>query len=483
VIQKAPNEEQNQMIPLQKNEIELSPPQSITELRERASVDQSWFSRHQKLFLGVFLGSVLTLMGNRFLTPSDVQKSAPSDAVTPSAPSAKQTVTVAPVEATSIDRTLDVTGTVNAFELIPVLSPAQNLQITQILVDEGQWVKQGQVLARLDTKVLQAQLSKAQATKASAEARLAELKAGARSEEIARAQERLNSAKASLIQAQSDLELVKKRVDRFQTLEAQGAIARDRLDEILTQAKVSQSNVEQAQARVAEAQQQVKELENGERPEIISQAQARVAEAQGDLELILARLKETQVFAPVSGLIAVRNAKMGNLSSSTQNLFEIMENGRLELQLNVPETQLAQVKVGQQVKITSNLDQNLNLIGEVRDIVPTVNENSRQATVKVNLGANSALKPGMFLQGSIITSAVKGLTIPTGAILPQSDGSAKVFVLQPDQTVKQVSVTLGEILPNNQMEIKAGINLGDQVIVKGAAYLKEGDLVSVASVK
>jgi HlyD family secretion protein len=479
VINKAPEEEQNKIITTENTEMEIYPPQSVFDVTDQSSSSQGWLDHNKKLLIGVFLGCFLTLMGNRFLTPStSSQASAPEETKT-SAPSTKQTVTVATVEQTKIDRTLDVTGTVSAFELIPVLSPSSNLQIKSILVEEGQWVKAGQILARLDTKVLQAQLNKAQATKAEAEARLAELKAGARSEEVARAQERLKSAKASLSQAESDLDLVQKRVTRFQTLEAEGAIARDRLDEILTQERVAQSNVEQAQARVAETQQQLNELNNGERPEIITQAQARVAEAQGDIDLILARLKETEIKAPVGGMIAVRNAKIGDLSSNAQSLFEIIQNGRLELQLNVPETQLALIKIGQEVKITSNVDQELNVIGEVREIVPVVNENSRQATIKVNLGANPALKPGMFLKGAIVTSAATGLTIPTGAVLPQSDGSAKVFVLQPDQTVKQISVTLGEILPDQKIEIKTGLNSGDQVILKGAAYLKNGDLVAI----
>lgn len=479
MINKAPEEEQNNIITTEKPEMEIYLPQSVVDVADQSSSSQGWFNHNQKLLIGLFLGCFLTLMGSRFLTPSTPNQVPNSAVKKPSTPSVKQTVTVAAVEQTAIDHTLDVTGTVSAFELIPVLSPSSNLQIKSILVDEGQWVKAGQILARLDTQVLQAQLTKAQATKAQAEARLAELKAGARSEEIARAQERLKSAKAALSQAESDLDLVQKRVTRFQTLEAEGAIARDPLDEILTQERVAQSNVEQAQARVAEAQQQLKELNNGERPEIITQSQARVAEAQADIELILARLKETEIKAPVGGMIAVRNAKMGDLSSNAQSLFEIIENGRLELQLNVPETQLSVIKIGQEVKITSDADRELNLIGEVREVVPVVNENSRQATIKVNLGANPALKPGMFLKGAIVTSAVTGLTIPTGAVLPQSDGSAKVFVLQADQTVKQVIVSLGEILPDQKIEIKSGLNSGDQVIVKGAAYLKNGDIVSV----
>ncbi len=66
-----------------------------------------------------------------------------------------------------------------------------------------------------------------------------------------------------------------------------------------------------------------------------------------------------------------------------------------------------------------------------------------------------------------------------GAVLPQSDGSAIAYVLQADNTVKAQPVEMGEILPSEKVEIESGLQVGDRVVVKGAAYLKEGDLVEV----
>lgn len=438
-----------------------------------------WLSGVRAIMLGIGIGTMLTLVIIQVL-PS--QQKSPKIVASPSNTPAKvavQSVTVASVSSTQVNRILKATGTVAAFEMISVMSQATGLQIQDVLVDEGDFVKEGQILVRLDDGILQAQLAQAQATVAQAEARLAQLKAGSRIESVAQAQESVRSVEAELLQAQSDLELAQKRVERNQNLEAEGAIARDRLDEILTIERNQRAKVKQSQARLQEAKQQLALLQAGSRREEIAQAVAQLAQANGQVQLVTTQLQDTVVVAPVSGKIAQRDAKVGDLTSSSKQLFQIIENGRLELRLKIPENQLPLIKAGQTVEISSNADNNLRFRGKVREIEPLVAEESRQAIIRVDILSPTALKPGMFLQGAIITSQASGITIPAGAILPQSDGSAIAYVLQPDNTVKSTSIVVGEILPGEKVEIKSGLKFGDRVVVKGAPYLKNGDLVSV----
>ncbi|MBE9129943.1 efflux RND transporter periplasmic adaptor subunit, partial [Coleofasciculus sp. LEGE 07081] len=460
----------------------LSPPAPIEQdatlspIPETDKPQPNWLSGGRGLFLGIGIGILLALGSTRFL--SSQQAEAPqTEPPTPSSPAPSQSVTVAAVETQGVNRTLEATGSVEAFEMIPVMPQATGLQVQQVLVKEGQSVKAGQLMVRLDDAVLQAEFNQAQASVAQAEARLAELRAGSRQEEIARAQESVRSAKAAVQEAESDLELARKRVERNRTLQAEGAIARDYLDEIINQERSNRSQLEQAQARLREAQQQLAELEAGPRQEVITQAEAQLAQAKAQVQSLTAQLKDTRVLAPVSGKVAERNARVGNVSSSSQELFKIIENGRLELIANVPETQLPQITPGQNVQITSDADSNLRLSGKVREIDPIVDEKSRQAKVKIDLPATASLKPGMFLRASITTSAAEGLTIPAKAVLPQSEGNPSVYVLQPDNTVKAQPIEMGEMLSNDRVEIKSGLSPGDRVIVKGAAYLKEGDKV------
>lgn len=452
-----------------------SSPQSGTE-----NAQKGWLSGGKGLFLGIGIGVLLALGATRLV--SSQQADAPTaepPVATSSAPS--QSVTVAQVTSESVNRRLDATGSVAAFEMSPVLSQATGLQIQQVLVEEGQVVKAGQLLARLDDSVLQAQLRQTQASVAQAEARLAELRAGSRSEEIARAKESVSSAESAVAAAESDLELARTRVDRNKILQAEGAIARDRLDEVYNRERSYRSQLEQAQARLREANQQLAQLQAGPRREVITQAEAQLAQAQAQVQSTMAQLNNTRIVAPVSGKIAERNARVGDVTSGSQTLFKIIENGRLELIVNVPETQLPQIKPGQSVTITSDADSSLQLSGNVREIDPMIDEASRQAQVKIDLPASASLKPGMFLRASITTSAAQGLTVPAKAILPQSDGSAIAYIVQPDNTVKAQSVEVGELLSDNQVEIKSGLSVGDRVVVKGAAYLKDGDNVNVVN--
>jgi RND family efflux transporter MFP subunit len=180
----------------------------------------------------------------------------------------------------------------------------------------------------------------------------------------------------------------------------------------------------------------------------------------------------------VSGKVVKRHAKVGDVTNPQTPLFEIIEDGRLELHLQVPENQLRSIRLGQAVTISSDSDRSLNLRGQVQEIYPTVDVNSRQGIVKVSLPEPATtLKSGMFLQGAIITETRKSLTLPLAAVLPQSNGDALVYVLRADNTVQAQLVKTGDILPSQQVEIVSGLEVGERVVLKGAAYLKDGDTV------
>ena len=436
-------------------------------------------SRNNNLVLGIGLGIILTIGGMNLFGFSPAKNTSVSNADTSHIVTPKQSVTVANVETGTIKRNLKIRGTVAAYELIPVKSSVMGLSIKEILVERGDYVTKGQVLARLDNDVLQAELTQAQAAAQEAEAHLAELKAGSLPEEIAQVQQRVISAKAKVVRAESDLDLIEKRVARNKTLETEGAIARDRLDEVLNQEQAYKSNLEQAQANLQAEQQELARLKAGTRPEIIAQAQASLAQAKAKLQSLNAKLTDTIVVAPVDGKIAERNVSIGDLTSASTNLFTIIENGRLELRVKLPETLLAEVNPEQTVTVTSDIDSKLQLLGKVREIDPILAKDVPQATVKIDLPQGTDLKPGMFLDAAITTSTERGQTVPIDALLPQTDDSAIAYVLQENNTVKAQSVTMGEILADRQVEVLSGLQPSDRIVVEGAAYLKDGDSVVV----
>ncbi|HEY9650728.1 MAG TPA: efflux RND transporter periplasmic adaptor subunit [Coleofasciculaceae cyanobacterium] len=475
---------------------------------------RNWFSGGRGVLIGMGVGVFLAIGGMQVLGSRQATTPAkPTPTTSASVPA--QSVTVATVETTSVNRTLAATGSVAAFEMIPVSAQATGLQIKEVLVDQNDVVKAGQVMARLDDSVLQAQLAQARASVAQAEARLSELRTGTRQEEIAQAQARLDQAKARLSQAQASiprqieqaqaqvasaqarLALAESRYRSNESLVNQGAVSRDRFNEASSEYRSAQANLSEAQQRLAqarntnnpeidqlaaaarEAEQQLQQLRAGSRQEVITQAEAQLAQAKAQQQSIIAQLANTKIIAPASGKVAERSARVGDVTSSSQPLFKIIDKGRLELLLNVPETQLPQIRPGQRVNVTSESDRNLKLSGTVREIDPVVNEQSRQAIVKVSLPAAGTLKPGMFLRGAIVTSSTSGLTIPAKAVLPQADSSAIVYRLQADGTVKAQPVQQGEILSSDLVEIKGGLSKGDRIVIKGAPYLKDGDKVEI----
>lgn len=409
-----------------------TPPQPPLDKHER-----TWLV---PLLVGTGLGLGLAGLGV-FLLPRRPQATPPAviqpkQAIVPSL-----SVTVAPVTSTAIARTLNATGTVNARDLIPVLPQATGLQIQQILVDEGDSVKQGQTVAVLDSSVLRTQIDQA---KAEVESK----RAVVRQREAALAQSR-----ATLVEARSNLE-------RYRQLADQGAVSRQEYE---TRATTATTSIEAVSVALAN----------------ISSAQADVRSSIANVQQLQTQLSQTLVRAPASGIIAEKSAQVGDVANGTQKIFSIIQNGALELQAQVPATQLPQVEINVPAIVTYDSDPRVRLQGTVREIAPLVDPQSREATVRISLPPTSLLRPGMFARAAITTATVPGITIPAKAVLPQTDGSATVFVLGANSTVQARKVQVGEIVSNGNVEIQNGLEVGDRVVVAGAGYLKDGDKVQV----
>ena len=308
-----------------------------------------------------------------------------------------------------------------------------------MLVKEGDQVEAGQPLAILDNSVLQAQLNQAQASYQSAQSAVQQKQAAQ------------TQAEASLKQAESD-------ANRYERLAAQGAVSQQDLETQETNATTARAAVGVAQSDVGSAK---------------SDALGKKAEVQQ----LQTQIGQTEVVAPASGLVAEKLAEVGDVTG-TDKLFSIIQNGALELDALVPADQLPSVKIGAPVQVSSESNPQLQLQGTVREIAPLVDVQTRQATVKIDLPPSDQLRPGLFLKAAIATQTAPGLTVPTKAVLPQSDGSATVYVLS-DSKAQARTIQTGAIQPGGDLiAVKSGLQAGDRVIVSGAGYLKDGDPVN-----
>lgn len=431
---------------------DIHPPQSLEIDDDSVQSNAAVMTYHQgprpliwpTLLLGLLAGVGLTLGVTQFLT----RKPAPPESVPATVvPPASQVVTIAEVTSAAVAETLAVNGTVKATDLLSIAPQVSGLQIRQVLVREGDGVTVGQVLAQLDDTTLQADLRQA-------EAQLAVVQA-----QVTQRQAALAQGRANLMEAQQNLK-------RSEALANRGAISDQELTRQRTQLLTAQEAVGLAEAEV-------------------KSARSGVRAQQAALERLQTQLTQTVVRAPAAGIVAERRATVGDISSPSVAVVTLIQDNQLKLVAEIPQAQLDRVTPGAAVVITSNTDSRLQLRGAIQSIDPVVNATTRTALVNIMLPANDLLKVGMFLRAEITTAVRQGLTIPAAAVQPQADGSSRVFLLGSDNQVTTRILELGSRLPARgdqppMVEVRRGLQVGDQVVTTGVGFLQDGDRVTVS---
>lgn len=284
------------------------------------------------LLLGVGLGVAIAFGGMRLLANRSAGQQNPVATKPAASIAPSMTVTVAPVETTRVARILNTTGTVTARDLIPVLPQTNGLQIKQVLVKEGDSVKQGQVLAILDDSVLQDQIRQAKADVESKQADVGSQQAdlASRQAAVATSQANVASRQAVVQQRQADVAQAKARLDEatqnlqsYQQLASAGAISKQ---ELLTRTttvatateavRLAEANVRSAEQDVLSAQAAVKSAQANVNiaSANINSAQAAVRSSNAKVEQVRTQQGQTVVRSPVSGLIAEKLVRVGDVT-------------------------------------------------------------------------------------------------------------------------------------------------------------------------
>ncbi|WGG51463.1 efflux RND transporter periplasmic adaptor subunit [Rugamonas sp. DEMB1] len=207
-------------------------------------------------------------------------------------------------------------------------------------------------------------------------------------------------------------------------------------------------------------------------------ANARIASAKAALATQQLRLRYTQVLAPDAGVISARSATVGAVVGAGTELFRMIRQGRLEWRAEVVAADLRQIHAGTGAVVTAA--NGAVLSGKVRMIAPTVDPQTRSALVYVDLPAGALtdaapFKAGMFASGQFELGTSDALTVPQQAIVVR-DGFSYVFRLNADQHVSQLKVKAGRRLAE-RIEVLDGVKPDMAVVVSGAGFLNDGDLV------
>lgn len=326
-------------------------------------------------------------------------------------PSPVLTVPLAPATTRPLAVPVVGDGSVAPWQELVLGAEVGGLRVLEVRVEEGDRVRAGDVLVRLDDALLLAQ----------------------------RAQ-----MEASINEARLALEFARSEVARARTLASGGIGPRQVLEQ---------------------------------RESVAAQAEARLAAAVARREEVAARLAQATILAPSDGLVSRVALRIGAVTGPGQEALRLVRDGRLELNARVPELELDGIAAGQPVRVRHG---GREIMAEVRAIAPTITPESRLGTVHVALPAASGLLPGMFARAEIMGPPRPAVLLPAAAVVFR-DGAPAAFTLAPgEERVRLRRLTLGQRL-EGMVEVREGISEGERVVLSGAGFLADGDLVRVAA--
>ncbi len=189
------------------------------------------------------------------------------------------------------------------------------------------------------------------------------------------------------------------------------------------------------------------------------------------------RVGQASVVAPDAGVISSRSATVGAVLPAGQELFRMIRQGRLEWRAEVPSSELARVERGMKATLTVAGGQAIG--GVVRVVAPTVDRESRNGLVYVDLPHPGPARAGMFASGEFEAGSAEALTLPVSAVLLR-DGFSYAFVVGADSKVRQQKVSIGR-RSGDRIEVTGGVAPTDRVALAGGGFLGDGDVVRVVA--
>ena len=319
------------------------------------------------------------------------------------------TVSVMVPGTTTVVGTISATGTLGARRELPVGSVGEGGQVAQVLVEAGQWVRQGQVLAWIDRSV----------------------------------QVQQDSSFAAQIQvAQADARLAQANLDRALKLVARGFISRADVDRL-----TATRDAANARVRVASAQ-------------------------RGELR---ARINRLNIVAPADGLLLERNVEPGQVVGSGSGvLFRIAKGGEMELLAQLGETDLAALSLGVAAQVTP-VGSSKVFSGQVWQLSPVINPQTRQGTARIALPYAPELRPGGFAGVAITSGTVVAPVLPESAVLADDKGNY-TYLVDKNGKVSRREVKVGNVTDSG-LVILSGLSGNEHVVVRAAAFLSPGETV------
>jgi RND family efflux transporter MFP subunit len=300
-------------------------------------------------------------------------------------------------------------GGIAAWQEVSVGSEVNGLRLLKLMVDVGDEVRRGQLLAVFDATTIKAELDQSRAA--------------------------VEEAAAALAQASDSA----KRANR---LRASGTLSEQQVRQYATE-------------------------------ELIAAARLESARATARLQQV--RVDQARVVAPDDGVISARSATLGTVLPAGQEIVRLVLRNRLEWRAEIAAARLAAIEPGQLARLTPVGGEAIE--GLVRVVAPTIDPQTRNGIVYVDLPPGSVARAGMFARGEVRVGAQQVMALPQRAVVLR-DGFSYVMRIGADSSVLETKVQIGR-RANGLVEIVSGLDPNAQVVDSGAAFLADGDLVRV----
>lgn len=318
-------------------------------------------------------------------------------------------VTVAVPGRQTIERVITGTGSLAARREMPVGVAGEGGEVTRVLVEPGDWVAAGQVLATVDRSV-QAQTAQS-------------LAAGVRV-------------------AQADLDIAQAELDRAKQLVARGFVSKADIDR-----KTATRDAAAARVRVAQAQ--------------YSETNARN--------------RRLDIRSPAAGLVLTRAVEPGQIiSAGSGTLFRVAQGGQFEMRVQLSEADLQRIPVGARATVTP-VGTTQTFTGEVWQVSPVIDPQTRQGIARIALSYHKALRPGGFASASIVAGGQVAPMLPQSAIQSDPKGNF-VYILNARNETERRPITTGDV-SDAGVAITSGLDGTERVVLTAGAFLNPGQKV------
>lgn len=310
------------------------------------------------------------------------------------------------------ENSIEVSGTVEATQISINSEIAGKLK--EVLVEEGISIKEGLVLAKIDSTIQALQVQQAESALASARESSKQTKTGSREQQIAQAKAGVEQVDALLKGAKESSANAQDNLKRIELLEKDGGATTQQLLDAQTRNNVAQAQVEAYNAQKKSAQEQLALLKDGSTTEAINIANAGVSQAMTNLEIAKAQLGKTIIYAPMEGILTDVNFKKGEFVSPGTALFTVLDPQDLWIKVYVSEKDLPRIKIGQKADVFVDAYPGRRFVGKVSYISSKAEftpKNLQTAEERVNMvfavkiritDDNEQLKPGLPADVKII---------------------------------------------------------------------------------